>query len=530
MKSVIIIDVAGAFYQFWHATASEPLNEAYQRTIDKVHYLARDYDYAIVTVDAPPYKRKLISPEYKAQRDKPEDVLIEQYRKTKLRLAADGFPVLSASGYESDDIIAAIVHKIRGKYIISVASSDKDLTALADDENHISVVSIGTGKVFDEAAVREKFGVNPADIRDWLSLVGDKSDGIKGIDGVGPVAASKIINSPEGLQGLFAGIDVEGVTPRIHKLIRDGEAQVRLAQKLVTLMVDAPVDLTGVFETRKAQPITKSVNPFEEKEEMPEKTQDAEFSDESVATLFGSESPTAAQFLTEKVSVPISPAASHSVPDLQVTQPRHPAPIVLAQSAAATVKPTEWALALEPTSTAEAYKMACKINNSRLFGNFANEDAIFAILLRGRSLGIDAVTSLSNFHVIENKVTLSASLIVGLVLRSGKAEYFDLVETTNEKATWVTRRKGSTREVTLSWTTDDAAAAGFLVRQADGSYVGKKPGSNWDKYRRTMLRWRASTELARAVFADVISGLYTPDEISDGEHEASVDVKYELVQ
>jgi len=192
-----------------------------------------------------------------------------------------------------------------------------------------------------------------------------------------------------------------------------------------------------------------------------------------------------------------------------------------------------WALELEPASGQEAYTMAKALYNSRLYSNFPSHEAIFAVILRGRSLGLDATTALANFHVVEGKPTMSATLIVGLVLQSGKAEYFDLVETTDEQAVYVTRRKGSTKEVEMAFTVNDAVAAGLLERLRDGTLRGVsrsgKP-SNWDKWRRPMLLARCSVQLSRAVYPDVCAGLYTPDEISDGRViEATISDAVQLI-
>jgi hypothetical protein len=149
--------------------------------------------------------------------------------------------------------------------------------------------------------------------------------------------------------------------------------------------------------------------------------------------------------------------------------------------------------------------------------------------MRGRSLGIDAATSLAAFHVIKGKVVMQADLVVGLVLKSGLAEYFDLVESSREKATYVTKRRGARSETRLSWDMTDACAAGLVNKRGDG-YEGRSQSgepSNWDKYRRAMLRHRCSVDLARAVYPDVTMGLYTPDEVTCGE--GPIDAEFEEV-
>jgi hypothetical protein len=124
---------------------------------------------------------------------------------------------------------------------------------------------------------------------------------------------------------------------------------------------------------------------------------------------------------------------------------------------------------------------------------------------------------------------MQADLVVGLVLKSGLAEYFDLVESSREKATYVTKRRGARSETRLSWDMTDACAAGLVNKRGDG-YEGRSQSgepSNWDKYRRAMLRHRCSVDLARAVYPDVTMGLYTPDEVTCGE--GPIDAEFEEV-
>ncbi len=125
-----------------------------------------------------------------------------------------------------------------------------------------------------------------------------------------------------------------------------------------------------------------------------------------------------------------------------------------------------------------------------------------AVILRGRSMGLDMMTALDGFHVIEGKPTASSMLLVACVLNSGKAEYFELVETTNERATWVTKRIGGRKEVPLTFSIEDAQRAGLV-----------KSGGNWTKHPRAMCRKQAGAELARAVYPDVCANVYTTDEM-----------------
>jgi len=178
----------------------------------------------------------------------------------------------------------------------------------------------------------------------------------------------------------------------------------------------------------------------------------------------------------------------------------------------------KWELQLEPTNSGSAVKLAKYLFESRLYGQFPNEQAILAIVLRGRALGLDATTALANFHVIEGKPAMNAALLVGIVIRSGAAEYLEWSESDSKHATWITKRRGNKREQTLTWTIEDALQACLVERSQNGldGYRGisrsGKP-SNWDKYRPAMLRWRCGVELCRSVYPDIVAGLWTPDEL-----------------
>jgi len=467
------------------------LGEAYSRTVNKVQSLVSGYDHVAICLDEPPYKRKEIFPEYKSHREAPPPQMTEQFTRVKERLVADGLLLWGAPGYEADDIIAtAVPLAVDAGLDVMIASSDKDLLqcvtdAVAEGVSRVRCMSFATGQVFDQATVIEKFGVPPAMMGDLLALMGDKSDNIPGVAGVGPKTAADLLKQFGTFDDVFSFAD-QITKPKVRDSVIAGASAAKLGRQVVTLYTDAPIKFTEIFERRDPKPIAK-MRGFDD--------------------------------LDEDEPEPVKPTAVQ-----RSDRPRQSTEIVKL--------PVDWALQLEPDTTRDAYTMAVRLHESRLFTQFGSADAIFAVILRGRSLGIDAVTSLANFHVIKGRPVMHASLIVGLVLKSGKAEHFDLVETTDEKATWITKRKGSAREVPLTWDISDALNAGLLIGTPEkcmGVSVSGLP-SNWDKYRRTMLRWRAATELARAVYPDVTTGLYTPDEIADGVYDPQLEARFEAVK
>lgn len=156
----------------------------------------------------------------------------------------------------------------------------------------------------------------------------------------------------------------------------------------------------------------------------------------------------------------------------------------------------------EPRNIEEALKLAGTLADSGLVPSAlrGKPSDVLVVMMKGRELGLGAMAALGSIHVIEGKATLSADLIVGLLLKSGKCEYFTLVESSATKATYRTKRKDSPHETALTFSIEDAKQAGLL---------GK---ANWKNYPAQMLRARCSADLAREVFPDVAAGLYEEDE------------------
>ena len=525
MKTLILVDLSGLFRAHWHSTQDMELGEAYTRTLASVQKVIAGYDHVAICIDRPPYKRKELMPEYKGQREVPPAQMVEQFARLKERLASDGLLLWGVQGYEADDIIATAVGMARGQELeVMIASSDKDLSSLVSDTDRVRQLSFATGVVFDEAGVAMKFGVPPVLVPDLLALTGDSSDNIPGIKGVGIKTAAELLWQFGSLDDVlsFAGNIKQ---PKLRESVLTSIEAVKLGRKVIQLATDAPINFSEVFERREPKKLTAHPG-FDEAEYQDEPKPDpvAKRPQATPAT------PGDLRSVVSEVQDAANRELRTPAPDTVPLRPLASATPAQAQTALVVrPEPTkEWALQLEPTTAVEAWKMANALHNSRLFANFANPEAIFAVLLRGRSLGLDAVTSLSNFHVIEGKPTMHAALIVGLILKSGKAEYFELVETTDERAVWATRRKGATREVTMSWDVRDALNAGLLVGTPENATGVSKSGkpSNWDKYRRTMFRWRGAVELGRAVYPDVTAGLYTPDEIGDGIYDPAIEAKH----
>lgn len=128
------------------------------------------------------------------------------------------------------------------------------------------------------------------------------------------------------------------------------------------------------------------------------------------------------------------------------------------------------------------------------------EDALM-ILLTGAELGLSAMQSLRGIHVVKGRPVLAADTMGAVVRKSGICEMLHLVESTDQRCTYKTKRKDDTREESVTWTMDDAKRA-------------QLSGDNWKKYPKAMLRARALSAICRAVYPDVVAGLYDPDELA----------------
>lgn len=123
------------------------------------------------------------------------------------------------------------------------------------------------------------------------------------------------------------------------------------------------------------------------------------------------------------------------------------------------------------------------------------------LMITGQELGLLPGQSLRGIYVVSGKPVLSADLMVAVVRRSGLCDSWHTVESTTERCTITTRRRGESADSTRTWTMADAARAGITGKQT------------WSQYPATMLRHRCAADLAREVYPDVLMGLYDPEEL-----------------
>lgn len=186
------------------------------------------------------FRQELIA-EYKANRPPMPQELAAQLNPIREIVKAFGWPILEEPEYEADDLIAALVRHVPGT--AQFISSDKDLTQLIDERVQMLLPAKPSGfEQRDAAAVQAKFGVKPTQIVDYLSLLGDASDNIPGVTGIGPKTAVKLLQDFDSLDEFYAAPERCTNEKLREKLLANREIVAR-NRKLIALRTDLPARL-----------------------------------------------------------------------------------------------------------------------------------------------------------------------------------------------------------------------------------------------------------------------------------------------
>ena len=247
---LVLVDGSSYLYRAFHAlpplTApdGQPTGALYG-VANMLRKLRADYSprRMAVVFDAPGRTfREDLYAEYKANRPPMPEELSVQVEPLHELVRAMGLPLLCIPGVEADDVIATLAEQARqrGEPVV-ISTGDKDLAQLVDAG--VTLVNTMTGTVLDPEGVREKFGVAPSQIVDYLTLVGDSVDNVPGVDKVGPKTAAKWIGQYGSLDGVLENADAIG--GKVGENLRAARDQLPLSRELVTVRRD--VDL-GIDE------------------------------------------------------------------------------------------------------------------------------------------------------------------------------------------------------------------------------------------------------------------------------------------
>lgn len=258
MKTFLILDGNSLLHRAWHAIPplttkdGRVVNAAYGFTmvIEKMREKFQP-DFMAVAWDLPgaTFRHEKFE-DYKGTREKKEDELYEQIDLIQEILDLYGVPSLSAEGMEADDVVGTIAKKFGKKDDqVLILTGDLDALQLVNDNVKVVVFVKGLSEVkeYDADAVHERYGLGPEQMIDLKALMGDSSDNIPGLAGVGKKTATDLLQEYGSIEGIYDAIDAEKVPEKFAKKFRGKEDEVEDWKELVTIVRD--VKLPGFKKT-----------------------------------------------------------------------------------------------------------------------------------------------------------------------------------------------------------------------------------------------------------------------------------------
>jgi len=257
-KILVIIDGNALLHRAWHgippltATDGRIVNAVYGFT-NVVEKILKDFNphYFVVAWDLPKktFRHKIYA-EYKGNRKKKEPELYEQIPMIQEILDGYGIPSISVEGFEADDIIGTLakVYGPQEDVKVQIITADMDLLQLVDKDVEIVgfVKGLSETKIYNRDAVKIKMGVYPEQVVDLKALMGDSSDNIPGVAGVGKKTAQLLIEEFGSIEGILEGLKNEKIPEKFAKKLRNQDDHIKLMQYLVTIVTD--IDLPFKLE------------------------------------------------------------------------------------------------------------------------------------------------------------------------------------------------------------------------------------------------------------------------------------------
>ena len=251
---IILVDGSSYLYRAYHAlpplenSKNQPTG-AIKGVISMIKKIRIDHpesDLAVVFDAKGKTFRHDMYTEYKANRPPMPEDLVSQIEPIHKIIQLMGIKLIMMSGVEADDVIGTLAEQARKKKLDTVISTgDKDMTQLVC--KNVSVVNTMTGELLDESGVKEKFGVPPEHITDYLALIGDKSDNVPGVDKVGPKTAVKWLDQHTNLENVIK--NAESLGGKVGENLRSSIDTLKLAHDLVTIKRDVELPF-GIEELK----------------------------------------------------------------------------------------------------------------------------------------------------------------------------------------------------------------------------------------------------------------------------------------
>jgi 5'-3' exonuclease len=581
-QSLALVDLSCVWKKNFLASPGGDPRAAADKTLSELAAVRESVEHVILCLDAPPYTRRLaIDPNYKATRSPITEVEREQKKWLFRECKRLGYQMARVEGEEADDVIATLA-KIYGGVIpdVRLVGADKDLAQCVTENVRQMVPAIGErpAELRGPARVLEKYGVTPEQIPLFLALVGDKSDNVPGVPGIGQVKAVALINEHKTFFDLGEAKELRPASG-VWKALKDGWPSLEMSLALVTLKTNLPVDYNALLIPLDPEPVEPMAPGFDDAPDMgeaapPGYAHDPRHSDQIFESGFEKpkprigKDPNADEFLRQRAAeqqrlrdsvtgihpvdtrvhqaeqeneekwrkemreeneaaerdystqAPANAPANDKVSEAEfdpigkspgASGPMPPKPTPEKPAEALAKKAVDYGLVsadLQPQDLKACEIISKWLHASQLYPQFRSAPAIFAVIMRGKELGLGVTTALAGFHVVEGKPTASADLIRSLATRSPKCKYFRLIHSDDTYAEWETWHVDHPEPTRYKYTIEEANEAGLN-------------SGNWKKRKRDMLTKTAAVKLARICYAGDVLGLYAPEEFNDAYGEAA---------
>jgi DNA polymerase-1 len=269
--AVLLLDTYSLFFRAFHAlppmntSRGQPTQALYGFSVLLLKLLREEQPEGLVLArDLPGGTfRHVQYPAYKAGRPKPPAPLLAQLELLDTLLGALGLPVFSAPGFEADDVLATLARRLEGRQRLLIVSGDRDLLQLVRDT--VQVLFVGQRgkppKRYDTDAVQARFGIPPERLPGYVALVGDVSDNIPKVRGLGEAAARTLMARHVNIDALLSNLD--GLdNGRLRATLAAHADQLRASERLARLREDVPLP-DAVPGTLTEQAVARTLALFE---------------------------------------------------------------------------------------------------------------------------------------------------------------------------------------------------------------------------------------------------------------------------
>ena len=249
MPPFVLVDGSYFLFRAFHAlppltTSTGLQTNAIRGAISAIQKLMRRVQpthMAVIFDTSEPTFRHLLSPIYKGDRPSMPSELSEQIPYLHALIRALGIPLHMLPGAEADDIIGTLAKRAEAEgHQVLISTGDKDMAQLVTDK--VTLEDSFKDKPMDHDGVIEKFGVRPDQIIDYLTLMGDASDGIKGVPGVGAKTAAKLLNEYGSIGGILENVD--SIKGKVGQSLKDSVEGIVLDHQLASIVIDLDLNLT----------------------------------------------------------------------------------------------------------------------------------------------------------------------------------------------------------------------------------------------------------------------------------------------